>query len=165
MISFPKPPSTALSQQAYQRRITGQGPTYLQCHHTMINCPKCDKSIQQGNFTRHLKQVHKELPSLEIPPVGLDPSMSITTTNRLLYITSIPDPTIPTMCPIPECAVYISSRSGMRSHFNHQHPYNHLIILEEGYLPRCPKCLLHSRNIASHTLTKSCNLGTAREEY
>jgi len=86
MISFPKPPSTALSQQAYQRRITGQGPTYLQCHHTMINCPKCDKSIQQGNFTRHLKQVHKELSHLEIPPVGLDPSMSLTTTNRLLYI-------------------------------------------------------------------------------
>jgi len=53
----------------------------------------------------------------------------------------------------------------MHSHFNHRHPYNHLIVIEEGCLPRCPKCLLHTNNIAHHSLTKCCNLGTVRKEY
>jgi len=164
MISFPKTPNTALSQQAYHHRITGQGPTHLQCTRTMVTCTKCDKSVQQGNLIRHLKLVHKELPGLEALPLDDDPNTT-TVISRLLYITSIPDATTPSICPIPECAMPITSRSGMKSHFNHRHPYKHLIILEEGYLPRCPKCLLHSCDITKHMLTQHCNLGSAREEY
>jgi len=165
MISIPKVPSTTLSQQAYRRKTTGQGPTYTQRQRTMTTCPKCDKAVQQGSLLNHLKQVHKELPDIHPPPTQPQSHETTNTPNRLLYITSIPDPTTPSACPVPECATLITSRNGMRSHFNHRHPYTHLIITEEGYLPRCPKCLLHTRNIAHHNLTKRCLLGTAREEY
>jgi len=153
MISFPKPISSALSQQAYQRRITGQGPTHLQLRRSLITCPKCDKTMQHGNLLKHLKQVHKELPGIETFLPNNNPE-TMSATSRLLYITTILDINLPSPCPIPECTALIKSQSGMRSHFNHRHPYNHLVILEEGYLPRCPKCLLHSQNILNHMHTK-----------
>jgi len=166
MISFPRIPSTALSTQAYQRRITGQGQTYLQRQRTRVNCPKCDKSFQYGNLANHLKQVHKELPTPELPPQhNPTSSLPINVPTRLLYTISIPNPTATHACPIPECATPIKSRSGMRSHFNHRHPYNYLLILEEGYLPRCPKCLLHTRELTKHQFTKRCHLGSTREEH
>jgi len=116
MISFPKPPSTALSQQAYQCHITGQGPTYLQRQRAMTTCPKCDKSLQQGNLLNHLKQVHKELPNLETTLLTTNEPND--TANQLLYIISVPDPTMPTTCPIPKCTTLITSQAGMSSHFN-----------------------------------------------
>ncbi len=150
MISIPKVPSTALSQQAYQCHTTGQGQTYTQRQCSMTNCPKCNKAIQQGSLLNHLKQVHKELPNPELQSTQLGPNMTTTITpNRLLYITSIPDNTIPSTCPIPICATLIKS----------------LIIIEEGYLPRCPTYLLHTNNIAHHNLTKRCHLGTVCKEY
>jgi len=160
MISFPKPPSTALPQQACQHWITGQGPTYLQHQCTMINCPKCNKSIQQGNLIQHLKQVHKELPNQE--PLQPDPNLIDSAINRLLYITSIPDPTIPSTCPM--CySHHIASRHALSLQpltpvQSPCHPWRRIPT-------QMSKMSTSSCNIARHNLTKCCNLGMAHEEY
>jgi hypothetical protein len=72
----------------------------------------------------------------------------------------------PLSCPVPNCPGSYTTRIGLRTHFQHRHWRNIIIIEEEGYLPQCNKCLLFTSTALSerHRNSKTCALGQTRRE-
>jgi len=149
--------------------MTGHGPTHRDRNRASTTCPKCDKSMQYGRLLNHLKQVHRELPGLDQIPTTTTAATSTrtptTTTHALPYIISVPNTTDHTICPISQCANAIKGRHGMRRHFNHRHFDDSILIIEEGYLPKCPQCGIQCNLTTKHLSSKTCSKGAARIKF
>jgi hypothetical protein len=68
-------------------------------------------------------------------------------------------------CPVPNCYGRARTRDSMRVHFVHRHPFDTLIIDEEGPLPRCQRCDMFVPFTAadSHPTSECCQLGADRK--
>jgi hypothetical protein len=87
-------------------------------------------------------------------------------TNPINTYTISMDNKTPTSCPVPNCPGSYNTRIGMRTHFQHRHWRDIIIIEEEGRLPQCIKCLLFTSTALSerHRNSKTCALGQTRRE-
>jgi hypothetical protein len=68
-------------------------------------------------------------------------------------------------CPVPHCDGRARTRDSICVHFVHRHPFDNIIINEEGPLPRCDRCDMFVPPSAtfSHPVSIRCHLGADRK--
>jgi hypothetical protein len=101
-------------------------------------------------FPYHLRDIHGiSTPTVAVPPS--DPTTAMT------YVISYPTGVHGIPCPVTGCPAVPVSRERMREHFSYRHPFDIIMIDEEGLLRQCPNCrkFLHSVNDA-HLASRSC---------
>jgi hypothetical protein len=159
LVGCPTIKNHRISTTAFNRRQTEQGQTYSSTNREAVSCEICDIVIQRRSMKRHLLTQHE---TYERP----------TTHNRITETINIPPRTYnismpngtPTDCPVPLCTGSYKTRDSMRTHFQHRHWHDTIIITEEGPLPRCNQCLMFTRtaNTNKHYATQRCKQGTIR---
>lgn len=151
----------SISAASYERRMTGIGLTYVERKRQIVECPKCQKQMQQVALQNHLMSVHQEynrsqrrrdlFEKYQVGPMTYTVSMPTKTGIR---------------CPVPDCIGHADSRTNLRKHFAHRHPIDIIIIEEEGPLPRCNSCqmFVSTANQPRHLATDICTTGTTRHQ-
>jgi hypothetical protein len=149
-----------ISTPAFSRRMLGNGPTYSATQRRITTCPVCETSIQQRNLKQHLITQHQIFERPNKRPKTSLPAQHAPTT----YNVSMP-PRTWVQCPIPNCDGRAGTRDSMRVHFSHRHPFDTLIIEEEGPLPRCQRCdmFVPLSALDSHPVSVRCNVGAERK--
>jgi len=160
MITFPTPPRTNLSREAYCRRFSDDGLTYHQDRRQPVMCTICNKTLKRGYLQSHLRFVHKQIPSLDAALDILQPSSSGT-----LHFTFVQDKNAHIWCPVPSCPATIKGWNGLRRHFHYHHHLDTIIILPEGYLPQCPQCGLQCCQSDRHLRSALCECGHIRNHF
>jgi Reverse transcriptase (RNA-dependent DNA polymerase) len=149
-----------ISTPAFSRQMLGNGPTYSATQRRITTCPVCEREIQQRNLKQHLINQHQvfERPKKR-PKTSLHAQRTPTT-----YNVSMPSGTW-TQCPVPNCDGRAGTPDSMIVHFSHRHPFDTIIIDEEGPLPRCERCDMFVPLSAtdSHPTSERCNLGAERK--
>jgi hypothetical protein len=73
MICLPNSHHSHMSEDAYKRRMTGEGETYRKRKRRRVECPECSKQLAASNLPAHLRNVHKICgPILDHGPSPLD---------------------------------------------------------------------------------------------
>jgi ssDNA-binding Zn-finger/Zn-ribbon topoisomerase 1 len=171
MANHPRLPHISLSNTAYHRRVTGEGPTYQDRQRTYIDCPDCKKTLQLRSLRTHRRRLHgiDEEDETILADTPLHEATSATP-----YRASFPKGSRKLqMCPVPNCYGRFKRPAGMRKHFLTRHPLDSICIAEEGGqpLPKCPKCGLHisphalnHRHLDSITCQRGAALQARREQ-
>jgi exonuclease III len=148
-----------ISTPAFSRRMLGNGPTYSATQRRVTTCPVCESSMQQRNLRHHLISQHQ---IFERPKKRPKSSLSAHNAPNS-YNVSMPSGWV--TCPVPNCDGRASTRDSMRVHFAHRHPFDTIIINEEGLLPRCERCdmFVPLSALISHPLSDRCISGTERK--
>jgi hypothetical protein len=166
LTSHPPTDHINLSQQAYKRKITGEGPTFRERQRQAVPCPLCNVTLRRGSLTPHLQRIHGTEPDYDHDIYSTTSSSTNTASSPTPYRVSFPKgtPGICHPCPVPGCFGRFKQPAGLRRHFMTHHPYDSVCILEEGGnpLPRCHHCDMHTPYAAlnrHHLSTRSCKLG------
>jgi hypothetical protein len=140
--------------------MLGNGPTYSATQCCMTTCPVCETSVQQRNLRQHLISPHQIFERPSKRPKSSLPSQRAPT----IYNISMP-PRTWVQCPVPNCDGRASTRDSMRVHFAHRHPFDTIIIDEEGPLPRCNRCdmFVPLSATVSHPTSECCITGAERK--
>jgi hypothetical protein len=140
--------------------MLGNGPTYSATQRCMTTCPVCETSVQQRNLRQHLISQHQIFERPSKRPKSSLPSQRAPTT----YNISMP-PRTWVQCPVPNCDGRASTRDSMRVHFAHRHPFDTIIIDEEGPLPRSDRCdmFVPLSATVSHPTSERCITGAERK--
>ncbi len=136
LTTLPTVATTTISTTAYKRRMEGVGDTYRARKQLRTICPICDAAMQMRSIKGHYRSQHPNLPlpSLDAPPLLLDPTVRA-------YTITAHEKHAPTQCPVPTCGVTIDGGwYNLRRHFCFRHPSLEITIAEEGTLPRCSEC-------------------------
>jgi hypothetical protein len=83
-----------ISNQAYKRRMSGQGPTYISRQKRRVQCPICEEELAKGCLSRHLRNIHGMSP--------LDVSLGTEVRQRtpVAYVISFPPYCSEVVCPV-----------------------------------------------------------------
>jgi hypothetical protein len=150
MITLGGTPRGPMSSAAYKRRFDYSLPTYRLHKATKVACELCNHTMTAQYFPYHLRDIHGiSTPTVAVPPS--DPTTAMT------YVISYPTGVHGIPCPVTGCPAVPVSRERMREHFSYRHPFDIIMINEEGLLWQCPNCrkFLHSVNDA-HLASRSC---------
>jgi Reverse transcriptase (RNA-dependent DNA polymerase)/Ulp1 protease family, C-terminal catalytic domain len=164
MTSQPPTPHINLSKEAYQRKVTGLGPSFQDRQKQVTRCPYCDKPLRQASLRMHLRRIHGIFNnSNSSSAASSGSSASQSPTSHTPYRVSIPKGSI-RACPVPQCHGSFSQPLSLRRHFMTHHPYDSICILEEGGQPltKCTTCGMHTTYKAlngRHIGSKLCQLG------
>ena len=155
---------TRMSEAAYNRMVTGEGPSYRQRLRHRVPCPGCGKEVAMGSMTQHRWRMH-----------GLEPEVNWNLLNVQgaehpphTYEVSMPQPGAQVLCPVEECRAQPTSLRAMQQHFNKRHWNDRVHILEDGGAPypsceRCGMQLAPSTSIVEHHNSKTCREGVVRK--
>jgi hypothetical protein len=164
MICVPGQLTTRLSSPAYRRMMGNLSEaTYSARKRRRVICDICEMAIQARSLARHQRDQH----GIAIPMAEnwTLPHLSNPSTH---YIIRIPNRGDSAMCPVPGCAATVTTRYGMRRHFQHRHIKDIIVIEEEGLLPRCGSCGMFVNpfhlNNELHKQSKMCREGTRWRE-
>jgi hypothetical protein len=58
LLGEPTQPIHLMSNQAYARRITGQGETYKERMRALVTCPHCPTVMQRASLPQHIMSIH-----------------------------------------------------------------------------------------------------------
>ena len=164
MTCFPGSMRTGLSNQAYERRVTGQGDSYRQRLHRRLPCPECGKNLAVGSLTHHRRRQHGVEP--EIDWEALNPGVP---SQPMAHPVSFPTHDVTHIeCPVGGCLARLSSRAAVRSHFASRHWNDAVHVLEEHPLayPKCDGCGLQVPFASlnnRHFNSASCRRGAMRK--
>ena len=143
----------ALTPSAYQAMTTRyQGGTrrnadYNTWRTTVVQCPVCNKSLQNASLKRHLEQQHDTTtPTYQCRPTEETGHYTIRTLEKGNF----------TQCPVMGCTGGGKDKFSMYRHFCFKHNSAMLTIQEDGHLPKCDKCGMHTKNITRHQKTATC---------
>ena len=126
-----------ISEVAYGRRVTGEGPTYRERLKVQVLCGACGELWAAGSLTSHLLTQHGSLKEARRrwsnPAAGDGPQ-----TFRMTFLTR----GVPRNCAVEGCLGQVATRTAMRVHFLYRHVLDTVVIMEEGNLPhpRCARC-------------------------
>jgi len=148
-----------LSTPAYKRRLSGEGLSYREAKRRKVTCPHCDKEMQESLLGRHVHSQHNDLNR----PAKRRRLLEESSRPPRTYYTYSPSYRHPLDCPVPGCVGRAASRDALRNHFCHRHPYDCIIIMPEGRLPKCPQCGLQVNLTVSHRESRRCQLGRVRK--
>jgi hypothetical protein len=161
MTCLPGSIRTSLTDAAYNRRVTGEGMTHRQRQQMKTNCPQCGKELSQSSLLTHLRQQH-----------GMEPDPSWNINNVVaaqlppqLYTVSFPAHSPSVECPVGSCHATLTTRTGLRTHFQRRHWNDSVHIQEESLAPwpKCHKCGLQTAVLNNrHYNSVTCQQGTAR---
>ena len=154
-----------MTQESYDRKITGVGESYNDKQQMMVSCHWCDKLVQRRSLKTHLLsaactkikkkkllegniiQQHSDIENLEEEE----------THETKTYQFDMPLKTI-CRCPCESCKFQCNTRNKMRRHFRSRHLEDIIIINEEGLLPQCVQCGIFQSNVNSekHLQSEDC---------
>jgi len=155
-----------ISTTAYNRSVTGIGPTYDQRRKMKVHCLKCgDTVLGRPSLKRHQLSAKCREASLTFQPptpvrerVAAEQAITPVGVSSL-YSTSIPTNPIDSMeCPVHGCEYRVSARNdkskrfSTRKHFRIRHIEDTIVIDQEGQLPQCRLCEFFGTRICA-----SCN--------
>jgi Reverse transcriptase (RNA-dependent DNA polymerase) len=164
LVGRPRIVTHSISTPAFNRRQSGEGHTYASISRQLTTCTICGLQLQQRSLQRHMINQHQNYAR----PITRTQITARFTNQPITYTISLNNNNLTaTPCPVPNCPGSYSSRSSMRTHFQHRHWNDVIHILEEGPfpLPQCPRCLLFTSNAqtARHQQSKTCAAGYARK--
>ena len=162
MTCLPVGTTTSLSNAAYTRRTTGEGPTYRERLSDEVQCPECGKSLARSSLPLHRRRQH----GLEPPPTWNMANMNPPPSQ--LYTVKFPNNLVACPCPVQDCPFSTKTRAGLRYHFFHRHWHDKIHIVDEHpvIFPKCPKCDLHVPHLQfnnRHFNSDTCRNGATRK--
>lgn len=166
MIMLGSKPIHKMSDEAYDRKITGVGLSYKEKQQSITKCEYCKDEVQLHSLKRHQlskkciterKKIHNNQTDMICLPVNNEESSNT-------IILSCNDNGPPTKCYYTNCKYSTNKGPLMRKHYRQRHPNDIIIINEEGLLPRCTKCGLFQKNAMSqqHQNSEDCKKFTMR---
>ena len=181
MIATAKSRTGRMSTRAYNRKITGDGPTFQDRAATKVTCINCGTQVYRQSLKRHQTSKKCRVASATyVPPSPIvrrvaeeqpDPTPVL---DPKEYNVSIPYGTGGNMdipCPVPGCVFKLvaerpSKRSALRGHFATRHMEDTIIIQEEGILPKCSHCGISGRQVETekHWMSKACQQLSAKRK-
>ena len=147
MVCRPCPAAGNQSEAAYERNMTGEGPTYWERQKERFECGECGKEMVAGLLSSHRMTQHgkakEEQWICNASAMGGEPR-----TYRIDLLTKGG----PRVCPVEGCSERSGTRTAMRMHFCSRHVRDIMIILEEGNLPhpRCSQCDMLDTEMHTH---------------
>ena len=134
MVCHPCQAGGKLSMEAYERRVTGVGPTDRERLKGQVACGKCGEMLVAGSLSSHMMTKNGRLVEIQrqwsTPAAGIGPQT---------YKMSFPAKGGPRNCPVAGCPGRVAMRTEMQVHFVHRHVLDTMVILEEGTTPH-PRC-------------------------
>ena len=124
------------TEEAYRRRITGEGRAYAERQRERMKCMECGEFLAVGSMSSHLMTRHGKA-------VGRQRLWTPQAEGGArMYRMSFPTKGGPRLCPVEGCPGALATRTAMRVHFVHRYVQDTVVMLEEGNLPhpRCPRC-------------------------
>jgi len=153
---------TGISTEAYNRRVTGEGPTFRDRQRAHVTCPDCGIRITRASLLRHLQSQHQRNPDTFAPPL---PDFLPTHVPRHYRVDW---PRIETHKPCPTgCPYQAITPTGLRRHFRSRHPRDFIHVTREGEpFPKCPLCLIQARYALDlrHHRSRDCQTHAARRQ-
>ena len=141
-----------ISTAAYNRSVTGIGPTWKERRQTQVQCLKCGSTVGRASLNRHQSSAKCKKASLTFQPstpvrerVAVEQAITPVGVSAS-YNTSVPRGHSDLVaCPVPGCEYRVkasatSKRLAMRTHFRQRHIEDTIVIEEEGQLPQCRLC-------------------------
>ena len=120
---------------AYEKKMTGEGPTYRERQREWVLCGECGKEMAVGSLAGHMMTQHGQAAEerwiWEALATGGDPQ-----TYRLAFLAKGG----PRSCPVEGCPGRAGTRTAMRIHFYNRHVRDVVIHLGGGKYPP-PKVL------------------------
>jgi hypothetical protein len=161
LVAHPKIPNHRIRTPAFNRRLSGEGSTFASNERQLTICSICGTELQRKSLKRHMTTKHNNY-SRPQKPSKL--STLFNRPSRTYNIEMNPNPDEPTDCPVPLCPGQYKTANIMRTHFNHRHWQDTIIIAHEGPLPQCERCLLFTSNANSdiHKNSQRCMHGHNR---
>ena len=138
MVRQPYHASGGMSEEAYERRTTGKGPTFWDLQRRRVECSECRVELAMGSLLMHRqsKQGVGRGDQGRAPPPPPSPGEAQT------YRVSFPKRLSRLRCPVERCLGGVLSRTNLWIYFLHRHVQDTIVILEEGTqpYPRCTQC-------------------------
>ena len=124
MICHPCQAAGNLSEAAYRRRVTGEGPTYRERLKGQISCSKYKEMLAAGSLSSHMMTKHGRGVEIRLqwntPAAGTGPQ-----TYRMTFL----EKGGPRNYPVVGCLGRMATRTAMRVHFVHWHALDTMIVL------------------------------------
>ena len=149
------------TEEAYGWRVTGMGRSYAERQRERVELGECGEVLAVGSMLSHLMTRQGKAAARRqrwTPQADGGPRT---------YKMSFPSKGGPRRCPVTGCPGGLATRTAMRVHFVHRHVHNTVVMLEEGNLPRCPRCDLQvTRKTLNgrHLGTLQCKTGAERTQ-
>jgi hypothetical protein len=165
----------SISDEAYVRRVTGEGTTYRERSLQKVECELCGGLVCRQYMTNHqqtkkCESGRKEWAAAKTEAAAAgdnevaqeqhdsEPELETVTME---YAISMPKGHNEVTCPVRGCRYKTDTRTEMRRHFRARHLEDTIVIAEEGKLPRCDNCGLFQRNVGQqHKAGKDCKKAT-----
>ena len=142
------------TQEAYGRRLTGEGKSYTERQHEWVECAECGEQLAVRSMSSHLVTRHGKAARRRCQ---WTPQKD---TGAQIYRMSFPTKGGPRRCHVEGCPGTLSTRNAMQVHFVHWHVQDIVVMLEEGNFPH-PRCARCDMQVPRKALN-GCHLGTAQ---
>ena len=163
MVCQPCQAAGNLSEAAYGRRVTEEGPTYRERLKGQVACGECGELLAAGYLSSHMMNQHGRVAEVcrqwSTPTAGTGPQ-----TYRMTLLAKGG----PRNCPVVGCLGRVATRTAMRVHFWNRHVLDTVVILEEGNSPhprydRCYRMVTRRALNRRQLATAQCARGTERK--
>jgi hypothetical protein len=156
------------SEQAYARKLSGEGKSYRERSLEKVICDRCDRKVNRQHLLNHQQSARcKKASKARVVTAGEEattedePRSSDEEEEPKTYRVSMAtDNQEGLLCPVEGCGyAAATTRSRMRKHFRSRHLHDTIIVEEEGQspLPRCEKCGLFQSSVGpKHQATLDC---------
>jgi exonuclease III len=152
-----------LSDNAYNRRMTGQGMTHREYSQQKVQCKNCGTFVKRDYMEKHVKTIkcRNTERTENIVEQGNTAPPENTESESAEYQINMPGKTY-IKCPVEGCTFSTEVPGQMRRHFRSRHPNDVIIVEQEGRLPQCTKCGIFQRVVGpEHQRTDDCIKNTA----
>ena len=123
-----------LSETAYGKKATEEGPTSMELLNVHVACGTCGELLAAGYLSSHMMNQHGRVVYIRQQWSTLDAE-----TGPQTFRMTFPDKGGPRNFPVVGCPVRVATRSEMRVNSLHRHVLDTVVILEEVNFshPRC----------------------------
>ena len=120
-----------------------------------VICNICGKEMGKASLKRHFKEKHGHVPKKY---KSIETSELETGTFQMEEIVKGKF----NACPVENCQGGGRDKFGIYRHFCFRHPTATVVIRQDGLLPKCELCGMHTRDVKKHQRTKTCEIGRGR---
>ena len=144
--------------------MTRRGLSYMERIHQRIHFPECGVNLASGSLAAHRQRQHgvgRSEVTPPTPPRGGGGVNQYGDGTLAQYQVSFPTILTRLICPVEGCQGTASSRTNLQVKFYHRHPWDIIVILEEGISPNpgAPSviCLSQRRTSIVRTKIQQCD--------